>query len=202
MKLTVRWDNNHREREHRVIRGARVILIVFGILALGLCALAYLGALTSQLYEQREFERSLAMPEAVRPPREANAVSRLEIPRLGISVMVHEGVQSRTLSLGAGHIPGTANPQDDGNIGIAAHRDTYFRGLRKIREQDAVFLSTLEGTYQYSVEWIKIVKPSDNEVLASSDEPVLTLVTCYPFYYVGSAPDRFVVRARRIGWTQ
>jgi len=173
-----------------------------GILALGICALAYLSAVVSQALEQREFESSLNLPSSARfdahakPP--AASVSRLEIPRLGLSVMVHEGVGSRILQIGAGHIPGTAPPGDFGNIGIAAHRDTFFRKLRSIRRDDAILLDTLDGTYQYAVEWTRVVKPSDLQVLASSEQPVLTLVTCYPFYYVGPAPNRFIVRARRV----
>jgi len=175
-----------------------LILFVFGILALGFCALAYFEAVFWQAYETRQFERNLTAPALARPAPESTAVSRLEIPRLGISVMLNEGVQSRTLLIGAGHIPGTASAGDRGNVVIAAHRDTFFRELRKIRRDDTILLDTLQGSYEYSVEWIRVVKPSDREVLASSERPVLTLVTCYPFYYVGPAPERFIVRARRV----
>jgi sortase A len=202
MKLRVRWFDSRREREHGILKWAQWLFFVAGVLALGFCALAYFEAVFWQASERRAFEKSLALPEPVRPARQANAVIRLEIPRLGLFVMVHEGVQSGILRLGAGHIPGTASPGEVGNVGIAAHRDTFFRELRNVRSKDTVLLATLEGTYQYSVEWTRVVKPSQNEVLAASDDPVLTLVTCYPFYYVGSASERFVVRARRVGWTR
>lgn len=173
------------------------MLFVFSALAFGFCALAYLEAAFSEAYEQREFERTLALPDFPHPASPA-AVSRLEIPRLGIEVMVHEGVEAHTLQIGAGHVPGTAFAGDAGNVVIAAHRDTFFRQLRNIRADDTILLETLNGTYRYSVEWTRVVHPSDRQALASSTDALLTLVTCYPFYYLGPAPERFLVRARRV----
>lgn len=133
------------------------------------------------------------------PPGSGELVGRLAIPRLGVTAIVLEGVDKKTLRRGAGHIPATALPdQDEGNVGIAAHRDSHFRGLKDIQEDDTIELTTLDGTFRYRVEWTKIVKPADVSVLEPTDEPALTLVTCYPFYYVGSAPKRFIVRAHRI----
>lgn len=197
MRLTVRWRNVHREREHTILRVAEVVLFTFGTLALTFCALAWLAAVFLQSNEEREFARNLLVPVAPRVERPIGA-SRLEVPRLGLTVMVHEGVQRSTLLLGAGHIPGTAVPGDEGNIGIAGHRDSFFRDLRKIRKNDIIVLDTLQGTYEYSVDWTRVVNPTDLGVLAPSKDPVLTLVTCYPFYYVGPAPRRFVVRARKV----
>ncbi|HWM92746.1 MAG TPA: class D sortase [Thermoanaerobaculia bacterium] len=129
---------------------------------------------------------------------EGDLVGRIEVPRLGVSAIVLEGVGKRTLRRGAGHIPATARPEEgEGNVGIAAHRDSFFRGLKDIRKKDKIELTTLDGTFQYEVEWTRIVQPEDVSVLEPTDEPVLTLVTCYPFYYVGSAPKRFIVRARK-----
>ena len=134
-----------------------------------------------------------------RPPASEGAlVGRIEIPRVGVSTIVLEGVGETTLRRGAGHIPETALPQDGGNVGIAAHRDSFFRALKDIRKNDIIRLETLEGTFQYSVQWTEIVKPEDTEVLTDQGKPALTLVTCYPFYYVGSAPKRFIVRALRV----
>jgi sortase A len=129
---------------------------------------------------------------------EGVTVSRLEIPRLGMSVLVAEGTSSHTLKLAAGHIRGTAFPDEAGNIGIAGHRDTFFRPLRGINSGDIIVLTTPYRSFRYAVEWTKIVQPSDVDVLQPSPEPLLTLVTCYPFRFIGSAPDRFVVRARRL----
>jgi sortase A len=85
-------------------------------------------------------------------------------------------------------------------VGIAGHRDTLFRGLRNIRKNDLVEVETLRGKYLYQVESTQIVKPTDVSVLQAANYPQLTLVTCYPFYFVGSAPDRFIVKARQVQW--
>jgi len=112
--------------------------------------------------------------------------------------MVFEGDDARVLKFGAGHIPGTAFPQGSGNVGIAAHRDTYFRALQGLQSNDRIYLRTPGGTCRYSVTKTEIVSPSDVGVLARAPERDLTLVTCYPFYYVGSAPKRFIALARKV----
>jgi sortase A len=112
--------------------------------------------------------------------------------------MIMEGIDGRTLRHAVGHIPGTPLPGQQGNVAIAGHRDTFFRGLRNIRKDDEITLTTLNGTYRYRVDSTQVVAPEHTEVLDDSGEAILTLVTCYPFYFVGSAPKRFVVRAHRI----
>ena len=102
------------------------------------------------------------------------------------------------LRLGAGHIEGTALPGQPGNIGIAGHRDTFFRELKDIQLNDEIQIQTATGLFRYQVDWMKVVEPSDTTVLEPSDnQTTVTLVTCYPFYFVGSAPKRFVVRAHQ-----
>jgi sortase A len=123
-------------------------------------------------------------------------IGELQIPRLKLSVMVFEGDDLEILKLGAGHIPGTALRPGSGNIGIAAHRDTYFRPLRVIRANDVIDLKTPAGTSRYTVTDSEIVRPTDIAVLDHAPGRDLTLVTCYPFYYVGTAPERFIVHAR------
>lgn len=123
----------------------------------------------------------------------------MEIPRLGLRTAVLEGDDTVSLSYGAGHIPGTPEPWvPGGNVGIAAHRDTIFRALRNVKPADRIHLQTLHGDHDYVVESTQIVKPSNVSVLAGSAQSELTLVTCYPFYYIGSAPLRFVVRSREV----
>jgi sortase A len=122
-------------------------------------------------------------------------MGRIEIPRLGVSAVIRAGSDARTLRLAVGYVTGTSLPGEDGNIGLAAHRDTFFRRLRDIRADDEIRLVTPEGTYSYIVERTHIVGPRDTWVLGRTAEPALTLVTCYPFNYVGSAPQRFIVRA-------
>jgi sortase A len=126
-------------------------------------------------------------------------IGRIEIPRLGLSVIVAEGVDALTLRRAVGHIPRTAMPgQPAGNVGLAGHRDTFFRPLRNIRRDDVITLATPRGEYRYRVVSTRIVNPSDVGVLDPGGSEVLTLVTCYPFYFIGPAPSRFIVRAERI----
>jgi sortase A len=122
-------------------------------------------------------------------------VGRIEVPRLGLSALAREGVDVRTLRGSVGHVPGTALPGARGNAAFAAHRDTFFRPLAGIRKGDAVFVTTPDGVHRYIVVATRVVEPSDVSVLEPTDRPQLTLVTCYPFDYVGSAPQRFIVRA-------
>ena len=131
-------------------------------------------------------------------PAMRSVIGRLEIPRLQLSVMVREGADEGTLSRAVGHIPGTALPGKLGNVGLAGHRDTFFRALRNIRADDTIELQTTHGAYHYIVKSTKIVTPRDVSVLEASGGDTLTLVTCYPFYYVGSAPKRFIVRAAQV----
>jgi sortase A len=138
-------------------------------------------------------------PAPAPPVRRGDVVGEIEIPRLRLSVAIFEGDDAGILEQGAGHIPGTALPSGSGNIGIAAHRDTFFRPLRNIHPDDVIAVKTLAGTSRYAVTETEIVPPSDIGVLAPAAGRDLTLVTCYPFYYVGSAPKRFIVHARRIG---
>ena len=125
-------------------------------------------------------------------------IGRIEIPRLGISSIIRQGVDDKTLSRAVGHVPYTALPGQKGNVGLAAHRDSYFRELRDVRAGDIIRLVTPKGTFEYHVETLRIVHPTNVEVLDPTPNPSLTLVTCYPFNYVGHAPKRFIVRARQV----
>ena len=137
-------------------------------------------------------------PKPVRKLREGDLVGRLEIPGLNVSVMVMEGTASKTLRLGAGRISGTARPGTPGNMGIAAHRDTFFRPLSRIKKNDTIKFTTKDnGTEVYKVVSTQIVTPSDVHVLDPTSKDMITLVTCYPFRYVGPAPNRFIVKATK-----
>jgi sortase A len=131
-----------------------------------------------------------------REPR--GIVGRLLIPAVNLNVMVLEGTDPWTLNRAAGHIEGTALPGRTGNVGISAHRDGYFRNLGSIGPGDEISIVTTENTYTYAVQSTEIVNPENVEVLSSSDQPVLTLVTCFPFYFVGDAPQRFIVKAQLV----
>lgn len=200
-------------------------LIAIGIVCLGVWGWSWIDA---QIYQYRENrlleeaasargaaskasetdslgtfrEASIPAPEEKKersePGEQGSLVGRIEIPRIDLSAIVLEGVDKKTLRRGVGRIPETALPGNGGNVGLAAHRDSFFRGLKDIRKNDIITLKTLDDTYYYRVSWTEIVLPKDTHVLAGSGVPELTLVTCYPFYYVGSAPKRFIVRAQRI----
>lgn len=122
-------------------------------------------------------------------------LGRLEIPRIGLSAVVLEGVGSRTMQVALGHIPGTPSPGQQGNVGVAGHRDTFFRALHRINMQDEIVLETTAKTYHYRVTSLEVVDPEYVAVLRSNNKDELTLVTCYPFSYLGPAPKRFIVHA-------
>lgn len=136
----------------------------------------------------REYEASLAVEAD--PP-----LAVMSIDRLGLEVPVYNGADDLNLNRGVGRIKGTAAVDADGNLGIAGHRDGFFRGLKDIEIGDAIELLTPRGRTAYAVSSIEIVDPADVWVLEPTEEKTVTLVTCYPFYYVGHAPKRFIVKA-------
>jgi len=191
------------------------MLFAAGVSILAYCGFVLIDAWTFQNREGRDLARLLddhhQAAHGGRQPKSRAAegnppaatmdglVGRIEISRLGLSAIVMEGTGHTTLRRAAGHIAGTALPGQVGNIGISGHRDTFFRPLRNIRPSDMITLTTLSGEYHYRVVSTQVVGPSDFRVLASSPNEVLTLITCYPFYFVGPAPYRFIVRAERVG---
>ena len=127
--------------------------------------------------------------------RPGDWVARLEVPRVDLAATVLEGSDDATLSRAAGHIEDTALPGAVGNAGIAAHRDTIFRPVRNLRVGDVMTVTTADAVYDYRVDDTMIVNPEDVYVLDPTDHPTLTLVTCYPFTFIGHAPQRFIVKA-------
>jgi sortase A len=197
----------------RFLKWGQRAFFACAVLLLGYCAFALVDAWIFQRRESRELDRllrdrqtagqSTPQPEPSTAPKGAPAaadglIGRIEIPRLLLSAVVVEGVDKITLRRAVGHIPGTALPGHPGNVGLAAHRDTFFRPLKDLKIKDEVQLSTLAGNFTYQVESLRVVEPDNVGVLAPSGENVLTLVTCYPFYFVGPAPKRWIVRARQV----
>jgi len=125
-------------------------------------------------------------------------IGRLEIPRLGLSVMVVDGDDDATLKVAAGHLPDTPLPWEFGNSAVAGHRDSFFRPLSQVKMNDNLRLVTPHGEFHYVVSSMRVVKPDDLSVLAQNGRSALTLVTCYPFSYVGRAPKRFIVHADHV----
>ncbi len=140
-------------------------------------------------------EERLRAFKAATPPLPQSVLGRLEIPSLDLSVMLLQGTDDRTLNRAVGHIEGTAFPGQSGNIGIAGHRDGFFRPLKDISQNAIITLTTLKGRFFYRVKAINIVTPTDVRLLAPTARPSVTLVTCYPFHFVGDAPKRYVVTA-------
>jgi sortase A len=134
-----------------------------------------------------------ATPQATRP-----FVARLEIPGLGLSALVVDGVDETTLRRAVGRIPASSRPGEPGDVALAGHRDTDFRALEGLRRGDLLRLRTAEGPYEYRVESIRVARPTRVDLLAPEGHPTLTLITCYPFRYVGAAPLRYLVRAREV----
>jgi sortase A len=175
---------------------------------IGVVALAYAGGTAAyagiyQRYQSWRFGQEVAAPEVIKAAlveethdlRDGDLVGKLEVPRLGISVMVLQGTEESTLIRGAGHVPGTPSPGSAGNVVIAAHRDTFFRKLEGILPGDRIQVATVRLTFGYVVDSTEIVDPSNTEPMESRDRSELTLITCFPFYYVGAAPKRFIVHA-------
>ena len=188
------------------LRAERLLWAVGAFCLLSVAAAAAYGA-WSQRVSLRELDREIAaaasaLPErrtgtAIPPPTPApgQVIGRIEIPRLELDAVVLEGVAERSLMGGVGHIPRTAFPGFPGNVGLAAHRDLHFRALRDIVLGDRIRMTTPSGTFEYRVSGTQIVEPDATWVLDAPPPVALTLVTCYPFRYVGRAPKRFIVQA-------
>jgi sortase A len=176
-------------------------LLIVSVLALSYYVLGRVESTAYQAWQNRLLDTQLR--DEMRGLDEADqfgvphgeVLGRLDIPRLALSVVIREGEDSRTLRLAVGHLPGTAWPGRPGNSAIAGHRDTFFRKLRHIEPHDEILVRTSASVSRYLVVSTRIVEPEDVSVLKNTQESILTLVTCYPFYFVGSAPQRFIVRA-------
>jgi sortase A len=193
------------DKLRRNLKRLQYAFFICGALALGYSAFVLINARLYQKEAARQFEQHVyvnvpdepSVSEA-KPPADGASLARFEIPRLNMDTVVIEGDTDADLRRAIGHIPGTALPGSAGNVGIAGHRDTFFRPLRNVRAGDVISLQTKGATYRYKVESTEVVMPDRSDVLNPTPEPHLTLVTCFPFYYVGSAPKRFIVRAREI----
>ena len=195
------------------------VFLILATVCLGLYGYASFERALYQTYESWSFDRTpalaggqhreatvvgdvLSRPQRSVPPSEAvspaSVIGRLSVPRLHLSAMVREGIDGKTLQLAVGHIPSTVLPGQAGNVGVAGHRDTFFRGLKDLRSKDEIDFSTPTGNFSYEVESLIIVEPDEIAVLAPSSTNSLTMVTCYPFSYIGNAPKRFIVRAKQV----
>lgn len=204
-----------KESVRRILRWMQRALLVGAVSLLGYCAFVLLDSWIFQKQQNIDLDRVLhdqgvvdattgalqttlpTLPEDRPVVADGGLIGRIEITRLGLSAIVAQGIDKHTLRRAVGHIPGTALPGQVGNVGIAGHRDTFFRPLQDIDVDDVIMLTTLWGEYRYRVVSNQVVGPDDIAVLDPTTNDVLTLVTCHPFYFVGPAPDRFIVRAER-----
>ena len=182
-----------------------------GLIVLGLLCLVYYSVMTVHAWRYQRAAKSqveqmvsIERPPAARavvadvpnPPKAGELIGRVDIPRLKLSAAIAEGDDDRTLGKAVGHLPDTPFPwQRRGNVALAAHRDGLFRALEKIRIGDDVRVVTERGEFRYQVKKTHIVDPDDVWVIAPTDTPMITLITCYPFSFVGNAPHRFIVQA-------
>jgi len=150
----------------------------------------------SASFRESKPSEAVEPPGIVAAPHPGSAIARLSIPRLGAVLYVVEGDDDRDLKRGPGHLIGSAMPGGTGNCVIAGHRDTHFRVLKNIQDGDEILLTRNGETWRYRVNELSIVSPDNLSALQPSHTPVLHLITCYPFYYLGSAPKRFIVSAR------
>ncbi len=201
MKIQLLFENRRSisRGPGRFWRWSRSLFLLIAIIALGYSGWMYFDAYRHEREESDAFDRARKGPAREASPPAEWVTAKLEIPRLGLSAMVDEGVGENTLRRSAGHIPHTGLPGRPGNVGVAAHRDTLFRSLQGIKKHDRIVLSTLKSDYNYEVISTSIVNPEDVRVLdPSRGLKTLTLVTCYPFEFIGHAPKRFIVRAQQI----
>ncbi len=198
-------------------RVLRALLFTTGVVCLGIYCSSYVYRTAYQLYEGWRFdheateetpapqEKPAGLPVVLPDPDRgtpsgtrslsASIIGRISIPRLHLSAIVEEGIDVTTLARAVGHIPGTALPGQIGNIGIAGHRDTFFRALKDLQPHDEIDFTTHSGRFHYTVDSLRIVEPDNVGVLQPVGGQTLTIVTCFPFQYIGNAPRRFIVHA-------
>ncbi len=182
----------------KILRGACYLFFALGILALGYAGIVFADSHIYQAVEIHKLEVTSA-PPTPRILANGDVLGELQVPRLGLDAIVVQGDSDADLRRAVGHLSNSALPGEWGNVALAGHRDTFFRPLRDIRVGDEIKFKTRQRSYEYVVESIEVVAPTDLRVLESSAEHDLTLLTCFPFHYVGPAPKRLVVRAREVG---
>jgi sortase A len=184
-------------RSASISRAGSFFFLAVGLLALGYAAYVVVDAHAYQAYEQSKFE-NVSRNEPPVPLVEGGVLGEIQVPRLHLKAIVVQGDSHTILRRAVGHIPETALPGEPGNVALAGHRDTFFRPLRNIRLGDSITLQTPTGAFQYLVESTQVVPATAVEILNATPGRTLTLITCFPFDYVGPAPKRYVVRAREL----
>lgn len=180
----------------RAVRRSAYVLLATGLFALGYAAYVVIDAKAYQAVELRRFDLATREAATMPPLVEGGLIGQIQIPRLRLSAIIAQGDSASTLRRAVGHLADTALPGESGNVVLAGHRDTFFWPLKDVHAGDVITLRTREGEFEYLVESTTVVPPTAVEVLQPGVGRTLTLVTCFPFTYVGRAPNRFIVRAR------
>lgn len=211
--ITLTKPEKEPELQRWPFRAAYYALLLAGLAALSYSGYRLLDAYRYQRLETAKFEavastapetsspsEGLPVPDRVVTPAisTGNVIGEIEMPRVGLRAIIVQGDSTHWLNRAVGHLPDSALPGEEGNVALAAHRDGLFRPLRKVLPGDPITLRTAEREFQYEVVWTAVVPPTAVGILQPTSEHTLTLVTCFPFYYVGAAPERFVVRAREV----
>ena len=200
-------------RTRRILLWSHYLLFVAGLSTLAYCVIVTMEGRHYQAWAREQLQKpsfdlntftapsnpSESLTHVALPGSRGIAlVGRVDVPRIHLSAMIAEGSTTPVLDLAVGHVPGTALPGETGNTALAAHRDTFFRRLGELEPGDLIRISDPRAVYNYRVTFTDIVNPYETWVLQSASGATLTLITCYPFHFVGAAPKRFVVRARRV----
>jgi sortase A len=194
----------------------RTVLLLTGVACLSYYGWSVLDQNLQQTHESRAFDQAREQAQANGPapsrsrsgkrqrasaassPPALSTIGRISVPRLHLRAMVDEGDDDATLRHAVGHIPGTALPGSVGNVAMAGHRDSFFRGFEDLQRNDEIDVETLQGVFRYRIDEFSVVDPANTSVLAATRGKTLTLITCFPFHYIGPAPRRFIVRATQI----
>lgn len=196
--MDVLKSNISKTLRHRLLRCIEYVCWAAGVLAVTWVASASWSSATFQTQQAKRLEILRRGPAEQRLARRGDPFGEISIPRVGLSAIIAEGVDERTLRHAVGHFPESSTPEGAGTVALAGHRETFFRRLAQVRLHDLVKLETPHGKYQYEVVHTAVVDPQHVELVESSPQSDLTLVTCFPFRYIGRAPQRFVVQAVRI----
>jgi sortase A len=181
----------------RLLRAFEYVCWTVGVVGIAWCVISYLGIMRFQDAQANRLESLRQMSLQPGASKPGDPIGKISIPRVGLSAIVAEGIDDATLKHAVGHLPGTPIPNQPGTVVLAGHRDTFFRGLAHVRPDDLIALDTPRAEYRYKVVHTQVADPRQVELLESSPQSDLTLVTCFPFHYVGPAPKRFVVQASR-----
>ena len=199
-------SDSPRRRNFGAVLWLQFLLWSVGVVLLGYCTYQWVRATYDQRAGSAAVDRMLVdqmmnQGEPVPAPftlHEGDLVGRLEIPRLETKAVIFEGTTNETLARGAGHYSKSAVPGEKGNVVLAGHRDSFFRSLQDIHEGDEVSLTTAQGRFRYIIDSTTVVNPDAVEVLRPTRGATLTLITCYPFRFIGNAPQRYIVRGRKV----